>query len=305
MKRLIIVYSPNSTLFSEVDKKVIEKSRKLKGWMVAKFLVKEASVQENARELSKLIRKGDLVLSAGGDGAATMSMNAIMKSGEIATLAVMPFGNFNDFVETLGRMDFDTIIRKFEESRYDEFYPLEIKVNERHYVYSGMYFTVGMMAEASRVMKRKNVRRKLKRARNRMSFSAKKMFSWYMKNKWRKDLLPDGLRLNGKEVAKNSTDYVAINGGSMAGVVPGGVWYRSARQFWSGMMRNRSFWRMLRAFLVSLGGRLPGKESKGDILSFTKPCNVFVHAEGEGEELKDVSEISVLKSAKGLRVIRA
>ncbi len=305
MKRLIIVYSPNSTLFSEVDKKVIEKSRKLKGWMVAKFLVKEASVQENARELSKLIRKGDLVLSAGGDGAATMSMNAIMKSGEIATLAVMPFGNFNDFVETLGRMDFDTIIRKFEESRYDEFYPLEIKVNERHYVYSGMYFTVGMMAEASRVMKRKNVRRKLKRARNRMSFSAKKMFSWYMKNKWRKDLLPDGLRLNGKEVAKNSTDYVAINGGSMAGVVPGGVWYRSARQFWSGMMRNRSFWRMLRAFLVSLGGRLPGKESKGDILSFAKPCNVFVHAEGEGEELKDVSEISVLKSAKGLRVIRA
>ena len=305
MKRLIIVYSPNSTLFSEVDKKVIEKSRKLKGWMVAKFLVKEASVQENSRELSKLIRKGDLVLSAGGDGAATMSMNAIMKSGEIATLAVMPFGNFNDFVETLGRMDFDTIIRKFEESRYDEFYPLEIKVNERHYVYSGMYFTVGMMAEASRVMKRKKVRRKLKKAKNRMSFSARKMFSWYMKNKWRKDLLPDGLKLNGKKVAKNSTDYVAINGASMAGVVPGGVWYRSARQFWSGMMRNRSFWRMLREFLISLGGQLPGKESKGDTLSFAEPCNVFVHAEGEGEELKDVSEISVLKSGKGLRVIRA
>ncbi len=305
MKRLIIVYSPNSTLFSEVDKKVIEKSRKLKGWMVAKFLIKEASVQKNAFELSKIIRKGDLLLSAGGDGVATMSMNAIIKSGKIATLAVMPFGNFNDFAETLGRMNFDTIIRKFEESRYDELYPLEIKVNGRHYVYSGMYFTVGMMAEASRVMKRRGVRRKLKKAKNRMVFSARKMFLWYMRNKWRKDLLPDGLKLNGKEVAKNSTDYVAMNGASMAGVVPGGVWYRSARQFWSGMMRNRSFWRMLRAFLVSLGGQLPGKESNGDTLSFAKPCNVFVHAEGEGEELKDVSEISVIKSGKGLRVIRA
>ena len=305
MKRLIIVYSPNSTRFSEVEKKVIEKSRKLKGWMVAKYLVKEAPVQENARDLAKLIRKGDLVLSAGGDGAATMSMNAIIKSGEIATLAVMPFGNFNDFAETLGRMTFEKLIRKFEEGRYDEFYPLDIKVNGKHYVYSGLYFTAGMMAEAARVMKRRSVRRKLKKAKNRMSFSARKMFSWYIKNKWRKDLLPSDKKLNGKKVAKNSKDYVAMNGASMAGVVPGGVWYRSARQFWSGMMRNRSFLRMLKSFLVSLGGQLPGKESRGDTITFAKPSNVFVHAEGEGGELKDVSEICVSKSGKGLRVIRA
>ena len=304
MKRLIIVYSPNSSL-SGASKKVIEKSRQLKGWMIAKFEVKEAPVNENTARLAKIIRKGDLVLAAGGDGMATIAMNAIVESKEIATLAAMPFGNFNDFAETLGRMEFEKIIRKFEEGRYDEFYPLDVKVNGRHYIYSGIYFTIGMMAESIRVLKRPEVRRKLKRAKNRMAFSARKLFTWYMKNKWRKDLLPQDMKLNGKAVAKNSTDYVAMNGSSLAGVVPGGIWYRSARQFWSGTMRNRSFWRMLGIFLVAIQGELPGGESRGDIITFEKPCNIYVHAEGEGEKLKNVSEIHVFKSEKGLRVIRA
>ena len=121
MKRLVIVYSPNSARFPEVERKVIDKARKLKGWMILKFEVKEAPIQEDAAELAKIIRKDDLVIAAGGDGTATMAANAIMRSGKIATLAVMPFGNFNDFAETLGRMSFERIVRKFEESNYIDY----------------------------------------------------------------------------------------------------------------------------------------------------------------------------------------
>lgn len=305
MKRLIIVYSSDSTRFSEVDKKVIEKSRKLKGWMVAKFEVQEIFASENIAKLARIIRKGDLVLSAGGDGTAMTAMNAIIKSGEIATLAVMPFGNFNDFAETLGKMSFERLIRKFEEGKYVDFYPLDIRVNGKHYTYSGVYFAMGMMAESADLMRQANIRRRLAKAKNRMVFSARKLFGWYMKNKWRKNLLPSDVRINDIAVEKNCTDYVALNGGSMAGVVPGGVWYRSGRQFWSGTMRNRSFWRMLRKFLLALEGELPGNESTGDKLTFKKPRKIYVCAEGEGEELENVSEISVSKTGKGLRVIKA
>ena len=305
VKRLIIVYSPNSTSFSEVEREVIVKSRKIKGWMVAKFEVKEASVRDNASRLAKIIRKGDLVLSVGGDGTATMSMNAVIKSEEIATLAVMPFGNFNDFAETLGRMSFEQIIRRFEEERYIDFYPLDIRVNKKHYAYSGLYFTIGMMAEAVGVLKRPRVRRELLKARNRMRFSARKLFGWYIKNKHRTNFLPSETKLNGLTLAKGTTDYVAMNGSSLAGVVPGGMWYRSASQFWSGTMRNRSLFRMFRKFMIALGGDLPGKESKDDVLTFDKLSSVYVLVEGEGEKLDSVSEISVSKSEKGLRVIRA
>ena len=304
MKRLVIVYSSRSTRFAQVEKEVIQKARRLKGWMILKFEVEEAPVRKNAARLAKILRKGDLVLSAGGDGTATMAMNAILKSGKNAALAVMPFGNFNDFAETLGRMEFKKIIRKFEEGRFAEFYPLEVKVDGRHYIYVGMYFTVGMMAEAIHIFKKPNVRKKLGKARNRLTFSARKLFRWYIKNKRRKDFLPDSTMINGENVVNFTTDYVAINGKSMAGVVPGEGWFDNPEEFWSGAMRNRSLTRMFRKFLKANEGELPGGLTRGDTLDFFVPSGVYVHAEGEGEKLSGISKIEIMKSSeKALRVI--
>lgn len=294
MKRIVIVYSPNSARFSEVDKKVIQKARKLRGWMICKFEVKEAPLLEDAAELAKIIRKDDLVLAAGGDGTAAMVTNAILMSGKLATLAVMPFGNFNDFATTLGRMSFEKIIRKFEEGQFREFYPMEVKVNKKHYTYAGMYFSVGLMAESAGALKGAKVRKKLKKARNRMLFSARKTFFWLLKNKHRRDFLPETLTINGKNVVKITTDYVAMNGNSLIGMIPGGVWYLAPKQFWSGTMRNRSVLRMFSKFVKAMEGELPGGLTEKDVLKFPEPCLVYAHAEGEGEELHDVSEIEVL-----------
>ena len=305
MKRLVIVYSPRSARYAEVERKVIAEARKLRGWMILKYEVREALISENAAELAKIIRKDDLVLCAGGDGTATMTINAIMLSGKVATMAVMPFGNFNDYVETFGKMSLARIIRRFEEGRFRELYPMEVKVNGRHYIHSGMYFTVGMMAEAAGVMKRPKVRRKIGRVKNRMSFTARKMFSWYLRNKRRKDFLPSGMKINGVDVVKNTTDYVAMNGESMAGVVPARGWTEEPRIFWSGTMRNRSFWRMFIKFVKAVEGGLPGGETEKDVLEFRKPADVYVHTEGEGEQLENVKEIVIKKSGESLRVISA
>lgn len=303
MKRLVIVYSPNSTRFSFVEEKVIIKARTLKGWMVAKFEVEEAPVWANVLRLKKIIRKGDLVLAAGGDGTAAVAMNAIIESGEIATLAVMPFGNFNDFAETLGRMSFDKIIRRFEEGRYRDFYPLNVNVNGRHLVYAGMYYTVGMMAEATGVMKQMKTRKKLQKARNRMMFSARKMFGWYMKNKRRKDFLPVNSKLNGEFLKRITTDYVAMNGRSIASLIPGKGWMFKEGVFWSGTMRNRSIFRAFFKFLGALEEKLPGGETKGDVLEFPSGADVFAHAEGEGEMLREVRKIEIQKAKESVRVI--
>ncbi len=305
MKRIIIVYSPRSARFSEVRRKVIEKSRELKGWMVLKFEVEEAPLRENSKRLAKIIKKDDLILSAGGDGTAAMSMNAIIESGRIATLGVMPFGNFNDYVETLGKMTFDRIIRKFEEGKYKEFYPLDAIVDGEHLMYSGAYFTIGMMAEATWLFKENKVRRKLVKARNRLFFSARKLFGWYVRNKRRKDFLPSDMYVNDVQVEKNTTDYIAINGKSVASVVPCIGWWRDPEVFWSGTMRNRSLMRMFGKFLKSQEGKLPGNESKSDLIRFKTVANVYMHADGEGKELSGVLEIEIKKARNGLRVIEA
>lgn len=305
MKRLIIVYSPRSARFSEVQRKVLQPCRDLKGWTVLKFEVEEAPLKKNAKNLAKLIKKDDLVISAGGDGTAAMSMNAIMESGKTAVLAVMPFGNFNDYAETLGRMPLERILRKFEERKYDIFYPLDVRVDGEHLMYAGSYFTIGMMAEASLVLKGEKVRKKLRKARNRMFFSGRKMFVWYMKNKWRRVFLPGDLKLNGQAIEKNTTDYVAVNGKSIACVVPCKGWFENPSVFWSGTMKNKSLMRMFGKFLKTLDGKLPGGESEGDLISFKTADTVYLHCDGEGERVSGVLEIEIKKAKNGLRVIQA
>ena len=304
MKRLIIVFNPNSTRFLEVERKIIEPARKLKGWMICKFEVKKQEVEKNAEELAKIIRKGDLVIAAGGDGTVSMALNAIVKSEKIATLAVGGFGNFNDYAGTFGEMNLKTMVRRFEEGRYEELYPLEVKVNKKHYRYVGIYFTVGMFAESTLVFETKKARKKLYKAKNRLSFSLNKLFKWYLINKWRKNLFPENVVKNTTFLEKGTTDYVALNGERIAELVPAEGWTREPRKFWSGEMRNRSFFRMVFVGAKALEGELPGGETEKDLLVFEKPERVFLHVEGEAEEMMDVKEILVEKTGAKVRVIR-
>lgn len=305
MKRLIIVYNPRSTRFFEVQKKILEPARKLKGWTVGKFEVRKAGVKENAKELAGIIRKGDLVLSAGGDGTASMVLNAVLESGKLATMAVAGFGNFNDYAKMFGEMSLKQIVRRFEEGRSEEFFPLEVRVNEKHARYIGTYFTIGLMAKSVRIFEREKVRRGLTRARNRLQFSLERLARWYFVNKRRKDFLPEGMKVNGVDVLKNTTDYVALNGEELAGLVETKGWEREEKKFLRLKMRNRSFFRLVREFLRMMEGEEFGEETEGDRLEFFRPAEVWANFEGEGEKLSGVREIEVRKTGEKVRVVRA
>ena len=109
MKRLFIVYNPRSSRFLDVKKEVIDKTKSLKGYMVGKYEVEPTDVDENAKNLAKILKDGDLVLSAGGDATASISANGILRSNKDVTLAVLPYGNFNDLARTLGAKKFEDL----------------------------------------------------------------------------------------------------------------------------------------------------------------------------------------------------
>lgn len=310
MKRLVLVYNPRSARFPEVERKVIQKSRELKGWMVCKFEVRKASVEENAEELAKIIKKDDLVVSAGGDGTASMVLNAILKSEKLATLGVLGLGNFNDYALTFGEMSLQRICKKFSEGKFEELYPLEVKVDGRFFRYVGMYFTVGMFAEAAGVFEKPKVRKRIGKVKNRLGYSIRKLAGWYFFwNKWRKDFFPEGRLLEGGvqkgfQFEKGTTDYVALNGKSVAGLVEAKGWTQEKKEFLSGTLRNRSFWRMLVVGVRTLEGKLPGKVTEGDVIEFLEPGDVYLHVEGELEKKVGVKRIEVKKTGVKLRVIR-
>ena len=109
MKRYIVVYNPRSSRYNDVRAEVLNKLTELSGCIIGKYEVKPTDVEQNSAELAKILKTDDLIIAAGGDATGVIAVNAILKSEKDVTLAVLPFGNFNDLSRTLGTSSFESI----------------------------------------------------------------------------------------------------------------------------------------------------------------------------------------------------
>lgn len=218
MKKLWVVYNPRSSHHAAIQAEVLKSAREVKGFLVGKYEIKQASVEENAKMLAGMLGDGDLVVSAGGDGTATMAVNAVMLSGKGVTFAALGYGNFNDIARMLGVRrpveyggeyvgGIEEIVEKFlagegvvgaeaqsekGKSAVAEIYPLEILVDGEHWRYAPCYVTAGLLAEASELMDDDKVRKSLNTGKRRPLYSLIMAVFWYLKNKGRKFLPAEG-----------------------------------------------------------------------------------------------------------------
>lgn len=300
MRRLIVIYNPRSSRFADVSETVLKKLTDLKGYMVGKFEVEKGNVDDNAVKLAKILKDGDLVVSAGGDATGVIAVNAILKSNKDVILGVLPYGNFNDLSRTLGTKNLNDIIGKHQKTT--KFYPLEIYVDDKFFRYATCYTTIGMMAEAVRIYDQPKMRRILKTAHGRNVGSYTNLAKWYFKNRRKKQFLPE-FKLNGVLQPQKTSDYAAINGRHMARVMQGGEYYKSSRTFRSETDRLTNFWRLIKLMTKSIFVRVPGEETNGDVLEFVQPGIVEIQAEGEYKTFENVKKIEIRKSKKCLKTV--
>lgn len=300
MKRLFIIYNPRSSRYLEVRDQVLLRAKELSGYLVGKYEIAETSIEDNVAQLSKLLGNHDLVLSAGGDATAIIAANAIMRSGKDVTLSVLPYGNFNDLSRTLRTKSFDDVFLSDNSMR--KFYPLEIIVDGQLFRYSTCYVTVGMMAESVGLYNEPEMRRKLKKRFGRQITSYTELAKWYFKNRRNRIFLPE-FQLNGALQPKNTSDYAAVNGRSMARVMKGGEDYRDPKYFRHKTDHLTNFYRLVKLMSKSIFSRIPGSATDGDVLEFVNPSTVAVQAEGEGKVFENIKTIEIRKSKKCLKVI--
>ena len=329
MKRLFVVYNPNSSLFANVKKDVLENLKNLKGYIIGKYEVEPTDVDKNAAKFAKILKDGDLVIAAGGDATGVIASNAILNSDKDVTLAVLPYGNFNDLSRTLGTNSFDEIFddsvswtgdvaggtpsaRSRQASTVGEtatagpvqkYYPLEIIVDGKFFRYATCYVTIGMMGEAVKLYDSKKMRKKLKNNFGRKISSYTQLAGWYFKNRHKKEFLPD-FKLNGKLQPKKTSDYAAVNGKYMARIMKGGEDYKNAKTFHSKTDRLTNFWRLMKLMTKSVFHRIPGSATDGDKLEFLNPATVELQAEGEYKVFENIKTIEIRKSKKCLKVIK-
>ncbi len=302
MRRILIVYNPRSTRFVDVEKEVLSKARDLKGYMVGKYEVEPTDVDKNAAKFAKIVKDGDLVISAGGDATGIIASNGIIKSGKDAKLAVLPYGNFNDLSRTLGIKTFEDIFSKKVTTK--KLYPLEIYVDGKFFRYASCYVTIGMTAEAVELFDEPKFRKYMQKGHKSSWRSYIALAKWYFKNRHKKEFIPP-FTLNGKPTKSKVSDYCALSGKSMCRVMKGGDDYLKPKVFRSENCRLTNFCRLTRLMTKSIFVRTPGTETTGDVLEFLKPATIELQAEGEYRIFKDIKKIEIKKGDKCLKVIHA
>ena len=339
MQRIIIIYNPHSSRFSDVKKEVLDLAKHLKGYMVGKYEVEKTNLDANIAKLSKLIKDKDIIISAGGDATGVIASNGILKSGKDATLAVLPYGNFNDLSHTLGTSKLEDIIfgmggrdsffegspelgkarssaarpwrragrtrpekKGLGQALYQKLYPLEIIVDGKLFRYATCYVTIGMMAESVKIYDQPTMRKKLKKSFGRKISSYTDLAGWYFKYRHKKQFLPD-FKLNGELQPKNTSDYAAINGHFLARVLKSTPYYQNPHIFLHETDRLTNFWRLSKLITKSIFFRIANTETTYDEIEFLEPATVEIQAEGEYQAFKDIKKIEIKKSDKFIKVI--
>lgn len=299
MRRLMIVYNPRSSKFLRVKTEVLDYARELPGFLVGKFEVQPTNIMDNARKLSQILENNDLVVAAGGDGTATICLNAAMLAEKDVELGVLPYGNFNDIVGTLKTQNLQQVL----EGKVRKVWPLEVLVDEKRWRFAFGYVTLGLFAESCAVFDEKQMRKSLRKGNKTAVFSWVKLAEWYFKNRKKRDFLP-AKSLNGEELKKGTTDFVVVNGRKMAGVMRGGDWFLDEKKFLSANAGLKSFWSLGVLMAKSILKQVPGEEViDAQVLEFGENSEVEIQAEGEYERLKNVKKVEIRKAKKCLKML--
>ena len=318
-QRIIIAYNPRSSKHARIREEVIEPAQKLSGYTIGKFEIKSVPVDENARELAKILMDGDLLIAAGGDGTATVGVNAAMQTKAKITLGVLGYGNFNDFARMLGTKNLDQIIRNFEDKKVEALYPLEAKLDGNVWRYAACYFTIGMFAESTEIFDAPETRKSLKKGKKSLVYSIVQLAKWYFKNK-RKEFLNRTIRMNGipmnrikvsrsghmNEVkGKHVSDVMFVNGKTVAKIMKSDKYWQSKDEYFVSFGRLKGFFRLCLFMVQSIIVGLPGHVTKDETrIDFSAPSEFEIQAEGEYQKV-EVSELVISKSSREVRVVVA
>lgn len=282
--RVILVCNRKSTGYKRVEKEVVTTLREFilqqKGITFLRFDVESPTLEENAKRLANLIGDGDVVLVAGGDGTAGIGVNGIMQSGKDAKFYVIPYGNFNDIIQIL------------RSNSGKKVFPIEALIDGKHFRYALAYFTVGMMAESTKIFDDEKVRRKLRKSKFNLIFSLKTLLMWFFVNRKKDYITIDGQKYS---------DILVVNGKNVARLMKGGDYYLGENFLYTEQRLNNLF-AMVFFMLQAMFSGIPGKKLKNKTIHFEEKQRIFIQSEGEYKDLV-VQEISFSKSDKSIEIL--
>lgn len=291
-QRLLVVYNPRSSKNLRIQKEVIEPLRRQSGYMLGKFEVAKVPIEENIERLKKFLMDGDLVVAVGGDGTASLVLNAAMLSEKKVTIGALSFGNFNDFARMLGERDIKELIVDYERGAVRKLFPMDVLLDGQHWRYAACYMTMGMFAESTKAFENSKVRARLKKGDTGLVFSILILARWYFKNRRRK-FLPGG----------KITDLLFVNGSTVARVMKGGDYWQKAEWFLVVSGKLERFFRLIKFMTRNMFVGISKEQKVSQYkLAFSEPEEFEIQVEGEYARVK-AKEVLVEKDTRSINVV--
>ena len=168
------------------------------------------------------------------------------------------------------------------------------------------YFTMGMFAEACAVFDNPKTRKTLRKGGRKTIFSLFSLGKWWLKNK-KRQFLPESFHLGDSSEefmeCKAVSDYMAVNGRTVAKIMKGSDWYTKEGTFLSMTGQMTKFRKLVPMMMKSVVKRVPGTESDYDCIVFPKPTKVMIQAEGEYKMISGVRTVEISKVGKPILVV--
>ncbi|MCL2037487.1 hypothetical protein FWG95_00530 [Candidatus Saccharibacteria bacterium] len=302
--RLVVVFAPNSTRAEEYFRKVRPELIKIASQQQATF--REIALDNlpyfAARDLiEQQLTSDDLLVAAGGDGAAQVSFDAAFRSSDV-TFAVLPLGNGNDLSQALnGRMT--NPVRILNGSRHD-FYPLDVRINGEKAIALSSYLTLGATVILTDFLNQEVARGRRKKLKFLSPAAGLPLKNLREVSRQINELDSPAFTRDGLAYDDDSLGFFLIN--AARGILRPNknitfsdeefFFHISNQKFGSSLLQK-----ILRAGLWAT--KFPGQVSESEEITFDQPIDLVVNLAGDTVELKDVQKISAERSRTALKVL--
>ena len=309
--RLIIVINPRSSGFSFISKKILKPvyASSLSEGEIITFEIQPTNPLDNAQKMAKILKNGDKILVAGGDGTAHIASNAVAFSGKKIQIKYTGFGNFNDYACSFSKNTPQAAVRALEKGEtVSVLRPLEIFINGEFYRYAPLYATFGLTAEATEIFDLPKIRNHLKKIKNRNLrhlLSLAEAAKFYFKNRKKHILKITKIETDGEafEIRDKITDVAFMNGPRMARVMRSKINKTDSENFGFTAMNSGDFRANIPFLVKGIFGHIPLKRVKNTKIEFKKPSKIALQIEGEVYRITDVKTLEVKLSKNKIEVL--
>lgn len=298
-EHLVVVHSPNSTragLYGTITRPQLEAYAHRHDAALSEVPIEDLPFGDAVDKVTSVIndRAKTAVIAAGGDGLASVTVNAVFRNPSDATLGFLPLGNACDIANSLsGTNDPNSLLS----AAAIDYTPMKVHINDELTRVAVQYASFGVTSKMTEAINRPDMRKLRAKLKSPLLFGLYYWATRYtseLKPVFSQGILPP-FRVGDSNDYSHDNNLAFMIGALGRSVRPRGGYLGQTEKFLvhSSRLSGHAGYDFCHFSIPWLLLGLGGNPATSETVHFDKPCQVSGQIDGEVVELDNVSKISV------------